>query len=97
MINKAFTGINKNNSCLRPLFFQFFIVKITFKIYKKCKVFELYNEEVKKGRIDSIYKLGNCYQCGMGTEKNEAKAFELYDKAAENDHLISIYLFTNYI
>ena len=34
--------------------------------------------------------LGYCYQEGIGTEKNEIKAFELYKEAAEKGHISAI-------
>ncbi|RIA88465.1 hypothetical protein C1645_725880, partial [Glomus cerebriforme] len=77
-----------------------------FELYKKAaekgyieknkiKEFELYKEAAAKDHIDSIYRLGNCYLLGIGTEKKEIKAFELYKKAADKDHIDSIYRLGN--
>jgi TPR repeat protein len=44
----------------------------------------------KKQLIKSVFNLGRCYQYGIGTEKNEIKAFELY-KEVEKGFLIAQY------
>ncbi|UZN99926.1 uncharacterized protein OCT59_001185 [Rhizophagus irregularis] len=39
----------------------------------------------------NIYHLGYCYQHGIGIERNETRAFQLYKEAAENGHINSKY------
>ncbi|CAB4373833.1 unnamed protein product [Rhizophagus irregularis] len=57
--------------------------------------FKLQNEEVKMQiddtNLSGIRHLGYCYQHGIETEKNEIKAFELYEAAAEKGDIDSIY------
>jgi TPR repeat protein len=38
-----------------------------------------------------MYQLGECCYYGIGTEKNEIKAFELYETAADKGHIDSMY------
>jgi len=43
------------------------------------------------------YNLGNCYQYGLGVEKDEAKAFEWYKKSAKQKHRINLDIFMRMI
>ncbi|PKY31560.1 kinase-like protein [Rhizophagus irregularis] len=82
----------------------------TANLKNEIKTFELYKEAAEKaaekGQINSIHNLGYCYQngigtekneikafeiLGIGTEKNEIKAFELYSEAAEKGQIDSIH------
>ncbi|EXX59377.1 uncharacterized protein OCT59_014176 [Rhizophagus irregularis] len=45
--------------------------------------FELIKKLANEDYVDAQYKLGNCYDEGIGTEINKAKAFEFYKIAAD--------------
>src|SRR5947207_4114938 len=46
-----------------------------------------------KNILQNIFLLAIFYHYGIGTEKNEIKAFELYKKAAEKGYITSIYIY----
>ncbi|KAG9297076.1 hypothetical protein G9A89_004942 [Geosiphon pyriformis] len=56
--------------------------QLNLRLYSE-KAFELYSKVAEAGHANVQYNLGNCYQYGWGTTKNEGKEFELYSKAAE--------------
>lgn len=46
----------------------------------------------KKWLAENYYKLGYCYQNGIGTEKDQEKAFECYIEAAKTEFLAEKYI-----
>ncbi|CAG8726412.1 9105_t:CDS:2, partial [Dentiscutata heterogama] len=65
---------------------------IRYKGYKaKKKAIEYFGESYKKGCISACNNLGNCYQFGRGTKKDEKTAFQYYLKAAENGIIVAQY------
>ena len=59
------------------------------KNYQAAKYF--YRQAQKLGHIPSIFYLGKCYLLGKGTAKDQAKAVSLFEEAAEEGHVESIY------
>ncbi|RGB37964.1 kinase-like domain-containing protein [Rhizophagus diaphanus] len=55
------------------------------------KVFGLIKDLAEKGDINFQFKLGYCYDEGIGTEINKLKAFEMYKAAAEKGYTIAQY------
>ena len=49
------------------------------------KAAELYEQAAKHGDGYACFRLGNCYQTGLGVDKDEKKAFDLYKKGAKED------------
>jgi len=43
----------------------------------------MFQKSAEKEYEAAQYSLGNCYQNGIGVEKNETRAFEYYEKSAE--------------
>ena len=50
-----------------------------------------YSKSAKNEYAKAQCSLGNCYENGEGTDKNETKAFEWFLKSAENGHTIAQY------
>ena len=46
-------------------------------------MFEFYKKSAEKGYVDGKYKLGYCYDHGIGADVDKEKAFNLYKLAAE--------------
>src|SRR5207247_8292475 len=71
-------------------YFQLIKLNIISKNKDEEKIFNyLLNSKYKP---QNIFLLAILYQLGIGNEKNEIKAFELYKKAAEQNHDNSIYM-----
>jgi|GEM_PF-5221622 len=51
----------------------------------------LYKQAMKLGHIPSIFYLGKCYLLGKGTSQDQAKAISLFQDAAEQGHIESMY------
>ena len=49
------------------------------------KAAELYEQAAKHGDGYACFRLGNCYQTGLGVDKDEERAFDLYKKGAKED------------
>ncbi|UZO26967.1 uncharacterized protein OCT59_019177 [Rhizophagus irregularis] len=49
-----------------------------------AKAFELYKKSAKNGFIQSQYELANCYEVGIGTQKNKDKASKWVKKYKES-------------
>ena len=49
------------------------------------KAAELYEQAAKHGDGYAWFRLGNCYQTGLGVDKDEERAFDLYKKGAKED------------
>ena len=45
--------------------------------------FNRYRRSAEQGNAEAQYKLGYCYEYGVGVEKNRAKAFECYKRSAD--------------
>ena len=55
--------------------------------YKKYdKAIECYQEAINHNNETGYYKMGECYEEGLGVKKNISKAIEYYSKAAELGH-----------
>ena len=46
----------------------------------------MYQALAKKGNVYAQYILGLCYENGIGVKEDISKAFELYERAAEQDY-----------
>ncbi|GBB83818.1 hypothetical protein RclHR1_10490002 [Rhizophagus clarus] len=55
------------------------------------KAFELIKKLAEEDYVDAQYKLGNCYEKGIGTETNKIKAFEFYKIAADKGNIEAQY------
>jgi len=53
---------------------------------KTAEAFRIYETLAQQGHAGSQYNLGDCYERGIGTEKDFAKAVEWYRKAAEQGY-----------
>ena len=52
------------------------------KIVEKESPFQAYLRSAENGDADAMFFVGRCYQDGVGTEKNQAKASEWIEKSA---------------
>jgi hypothetical protein len=60
-------------------------------ILEKSKEINMQIDYNQLGPLSNIHHLGYCYQYGIGIEKNEIRAFQLYKEAVEKGHIISKY------
>ncbi len=60
-----------------------------YKDVEMYKAIEWYKKAANQGHVEALYKLGVCYEQGIGIEKNETIAVEFYKKAVECDHIDS--------
>lgn len=54
------------------------------------EAFVLFQEAAKAGDKNAIFNLGKMYFEGQGTNKDTKKALELYQKAADKDHILAL-------
>lgn len=82
LMSAARTGLKEANNYLGKIFYA-----------DECfdEAFHYFEFAADKGCIDAMFRLGECYFYGEGTEKNLEKAFELYIKAAEYHHDAATY------
>src|SRR6266540_3241798 len=45
--------------------------------------FEFYKQAAEKGYVNAMFRLGYCYDYGIGTDIDKKKAFDLYEIVAE--------------
>jgi TPR repeat protein len=50
---------------------------------KTASNFTWYQSKAQDGKPDSLFNLGYCFQCRIGTDSNNEKAVELYNQASE--------------
>ncbi|KAI8979206.1 hypothetical protein BDF20DRAFT_974050 [Mycotypha africana] len=55
------------------------------------KAFPLFVQSAKKHHPDAAYRTAKCYEDGLGTRKDKAKAFQYYRKAATLNHPGAMY------
>ena len=51
----------------------------------EIKAFEFYKESAENGYVGAKFILGYYYICGIGTEINKEKGFDLFNEAAGNE------------
>ncbi len=68
-----------------------------FKLYKECAEADLekipynYRDTAEESRNLGLYNLARCYVSGVGTEKDDAKAFEYMHELAETGNTFGMY------
>lgn len=60
-----------------------------YKDVETYKAVEWYQKAANQGHVEALYKLGVCYEQGIGIERNEKIAVELYKKAIKYNHIDS--------
>lgn len=50
------------------------------------RAFKLYQQAANSGNIAATYKVGKCYQNGIGTQTDLNKALQYFQEAADEDH-----------
>ena len=81
---KKSVDIDDNPIGLNGLGNAYFEGKIYEKNYQKA--FEYYQRAINLGNIDALNNAGICYEFGLGTNKDNEMALELYKKAMEKYH-----------
>jgi TPR repeat protein len=55
------------------------------------RAFALYLHASKQNHLESIYRVGCCYEIGVGTRQDHQRALQFYKKAATQSHTASMY------
>ena len=56
---------------------------------------DFYTKAAELGHIKAQYFLGNCFEKGIGVQRNDKEAFKWYNKAAENRYIKAYYKLGN--
>ncbi|GET03286.1 kinase-like domain-containing protein [Rhizophagus clarus] len=93
LLSKALNSAEVSSSFVdNPLVIQFFQrLRPSFKLPNREVVNIIQTDDNDQLKSSDIHHLAYCYRYGIGTEKNEFKAFELYKKATDRGHVDSIY------
>jgi TPR repeat protein len=59
------------------------------KVEDLPQAFLNYQSAAEKGHAEAQYHLASCYERGEGTDKDEKKAIDWYEKAAHQNHLVA--------
>ncbi|CAB5356588.1 unnamed protein product [Rhizophagus irregularis] len=97
LLSKALYSAEVSSSFVdNPLVIQFFQrLRPSFKLPNREVINIIQTNDNDQLKSSDIHHLAYCCRYGIGTEKNEVKAFELYKEAAEKCDIDSIYMLGN--